>query len=66
VAAGRVLIQVARDDIEADPERTQALGETILRLKTEIPGIGWWGLFRDPPGNAVALFTSLDSMPASG
>jgi predicted enzyme related to lactoylglutathione lyase len=66
VAAGEVLIHVASDDIEGDLERAQALGTMVLRAKTEIPGIGWWGVFRDPSGNAVALFTSLDSMPASG
>jgi predicted enzyme related to lactoylglutathione lyase len=25
--------------------------------KTEIPGIGWWGMFTDPTGNKIGLFT---------
>jgi len=34
------------------------LGGKILRSKTEIPGIGWFGIFKDPTGNSIALFTS--------
>jgi predicted enzyme related to lactoylglutathione lyase len=25
--------------------------------KTEIPQVGWFGVFKDPTGNKVALFT---------
>jgi predicted enzyme related to lactoylglutathione lyase len=64
VAAGQVLIHVASDDIESDLERARALGATVVRPKTEIPNIGWWGVFRDPSGNAVALFTSLSGQRA--
>ena len=66
VAPGQVLIHVASDDIEADLERAGALGATVLRAKTEIPNIGWWGVFRDPSGNSVALFTELPSQSAAG
>jgi uncharacterized protein len=61
VAPGQVLIHVASDDIELDLKRAQDLGAKVLRTKTEIPNIGWWGVFRDPSGNAVALFTGLPS-----
>jgi len=27
--------------------------------KTEIPQTGWFGIFSDPTGNKVALFTSM-------
>jgi len=64
VAPGQVLIHVASDDIGADLERAQSLGATVLRTKTEIPNIGWWGTFRDPSGNAVALFTPLPDQDA--
>jgi predicted enzyme related to lactoylglutathione lyase len=57
IAPGQILLHVASDDIEADLERAKVLGATVLRPKTEIPDIGWWGVFRDPSGNAVALFT---------
>ena len=56
--AGEILIHVASDDIEADLARAQSLGASIVRTKTEIPNIGWWGVFKDPMGNAIALYTS--------
>lgn len=57
---GEVLIHVQSDDIEADLKRARALGGSILREKTEIPGIGWWGVFKDPTGNAIAVYTPLN------
>jgi predicted enzyme related to lactoylglutathione lyase len=27
--------------------------------KTEIPHVGWWGVFSDPTGNRIALYTSM-------
>jgi predicted enzyme related to lactoylglutathione lyase len=58
--AGQVLVYVASDDIEADLKRAAELGGTILTPKNDIPGIGWWGAFKDPTGNVCGLFTSLD------
>lgn len=55
-----ILIHVASDDIEADLRRAVELGGKVLREKTEIPGIGWWGLFSDPTGNQIALYTSMN------
>ena len=55
---GEVLIHINSDDIEADLKKAKSLGATIVREKTEIPGIGWWGVFKDPTGNQIALFTS--------
>ncbi len=57
--AGDVLIHVSSDDIEADLKKAKALGATILREKQEIPNIGWWGVFKDPTGNKIALYTAL-------
>jgi predicted enzyme related to lactoylglutathione lyase len=28
--------------------------------KTEIPGFGWFGMFMDPTGNRVGLYTSMN------
>jgi len=56
---GEILIHVASDDIEADLRKVEALGGTIVRHKTEIKDIGWWGLFKDPTGNAIAIYTSM-------
>jgi hypothetical protein len=62
---GEILIHVASDDIEADLKRAEALGGSILRQKSEIPNIGWWGIFKDPQGNAIALYTRMNPQ-ASG
>lgn len=56
---GEVLIHVNSDDIEADLKKAKSLGATIVREKTEIPNIGWWGVFKDPTGNMIALYTAL-------
>ena len=57
--AGEVLAYVASDDIDADLRKAESLGGTIVVSKTEIPQTGWFGVFRDPTGNKVALFTSV-------
>jgi len=58
--AGQVLVYIDSDDIEADLKKAVKLGGTIVREKTEIPGTGWFGLFKDPTGNVLALYTSLN------
>lgn len=58
--AGDVLIHVNSDDIESDLKKAKSLGGTILREKTEIPNIGWWGVFKDPTGNKIALYTPMN------
>ena len=57
---GSVLIHVDSDDIEADLKRVKALGGTVLTEKTEIPQIGWFALFKDPTGNTLSLYTSMN------
>ena len=57
---GNVLIHINSDDIEADLKKAVKLGATIVREKQEIPDIGWWGVFKDPTGNNIALYTSMD------
>ena len=58
--AGQVLIYIASDDIEADLKKVEKLGGKVLHQKTEIPGMGWFGVFRDPTGNTLGLYTSLN------
>lgn len=60
VKPGDVLIYVASDDIEADLKKAEKLGGKIELGKTEIPKTGWYGLFKDPTGNTIALYTSMD------
>ncbi len=57
--AGEVLVYVDSDDIEADLKTARSLGATILQEKMEIPGQGWFGVFKDPTGNMVALYTDM-------
>ncbi len=57
---GEVLIYVNSDDIEADLKKAKSLGATILREKDEIPDTGWFGVFKDPTGNMIALYTSMN------
>lgn len=57
--AGEVLIYVLTDDVTASLDKAESLGATTLMPKTEIPGIGWFGIFRDPTGNKIAVFTNM-------
>jgi uncharacterized protein len=57
---GSVLIHINSDDIEADLKKAVKLGATLVREKQEIPNVGWWGVFKDPTGNKIALYTSMD------
>ena len=53
----RLLVYVESDDIEADLKKIGSLGGKTVKPKTEIPGQGWFGLFQDPEGNTLALYT---------
>jgi predicted enzyme related to lactoylglutathione lyase len=60
VKPGDVLIYVDSADIEADLKLVRALGGIVLSEKTEIPKIGWFAMFKDPTGNTLALYTSMN------
>lgn len=57
VKPGDVVVYVSTDDIERDLAKAQELGGTLVSPKMEIPGIGWYAIFRDPAGNLVGLYT---------
>lgn len=57
---GDVLIYINSEDIEADLKQAAALGGSILREKEEIPGTGWFGIFKDPVGNMIGLYTAMN------
>lgn len=59
--AGRVLVYIVSENIDDDLKRVAQLGGTVLKQKTEIPGTGWFGVFQDPTGNALALYTGKNS-----
>ncbi len=54
---GQVLIYVQTDDIDASLADVEAHGGKTVLPRSEIQGIGWWGVFADPAGNQIALFT---------
>lgn len=58
--AGQVLVYIDSDDIEADLKKVVQLGGKVLHPKTEIPQTGWFGVFQDPTGNVLALYTSMN------
>ncbi|MBL8103381.1 MAG: VOC family protein [Anaerolineales bacterium] len=58
--AGQVLVYIDSDDIDADLKNVERLGGKVLHKKSEIPGFGWMGIFQDPTGNVLALYTSMN------
>jgi predicted enzyme related to lactoylglutathione lyase len=58
--AGQVLVYIHSDDIDADLRKVEQLGGTVVHPKMEIPNTGWFGLFKDPTGNVLGLYTSMN------
>ena len=58
-SAGEVVVYVSTEDIEGSLAKAEKLGGKSVMPKTEIPGIGWFGLFLDPTGNKVGLYTAM-------
>lgn len=50
------LAYVLVDDIEAATRKARALGATIAKDVTEVPGAGWFSLIVDPTGAALGLW----------
>lgn len=57
--AGSTVVYVSTDDIDASLAKAASLGGSIMMPKTEIPHTGWFGLFKDPTGNVVGVYTPL-------
>lgn len=58
--AGDVSISVNSVDIESDLKKAVELGGRVVHAKSEIPGFGWFGTLKDPTGNRISLYTSLN------
>jgi uncharacterized protein len=58
VEPGDVFVYISTDDIDATLAKAESLGAKTVTTKTEIPGIGWWGMFSDPTGNKIGVFTA--------
>ena len=59
--AGTVIVYIGTDDIDASLAKAESLGAKTITPKTEIPNMGWFGLFSDPTGNMVGLYTALEA-----
>ncbi len=59
--AGDVVPYLGVADIDAMLKKVEKAGGKVLLPKTEIPGVGWWGLFADPTGNRIGLYSSMRS-----
>ena len=55
-AAG-IMFYVYVEDIEGFLKKAVDLKGKEIRPKSDIPGVGWFGLFADPDGNVIGLFT---------
>ena len=47
------------DSVDASLQRATDLGGSVVEPKSEVPGQGWYGIFRDPEGNELAVWESL-------
>ena len=57
--AGTVVVYIGTDDIDASLAKAESLGGKTLVPKSEIPNYGWFGMFQDPTGNVVGLYTAM-------
>jgi len=57
ITPGKIIIYILVDDISAMLEKAVKLGAKKVEEKTEIPNVGWFGLFTDLDGNTIGLFT---------
>ena len=47
---------VAVDDVANSTAKAKSLGATILKDKTEVPGMGWFSIFQDTTGAVIAIW----------
>jgi predicted enzyme related to lactoylglutathione lyase len=60
IKPGDILLYIDSPDIDADLRRIEEQGGSIVSPKTEIPTVGWFGIFKDPAGNTLALYTDMN------
>ncbi len=54
-----VTIYAMVDNIEATLDKVNKLGGSTLIPKQEVPGMGWFAWFKDPEGNCLGLWKSM-------
>lgn len=57
ITPGQIIIYVQVEDINAMLKKAENLGGTTVKEKSEIPKVGWYGLFTDLDKNTIGLFT---------
>ncbi|MGC8519485.1 MAG: VOC family protein [Steroidobacteraceae bacterium] len=57
------LVYIGTPEVDATVETAQQLGGKLLKVPTDIPGIGRFAVLSDPQGAAFALFTPAMSGP---
>jgi predicted enzyme related to lactoylglutathione lyase len=50
------LAYVLVDDIDATTKKVKALGGTVKKEKSEVPGMGWLAIIVDPTGATLGLW----------
>ena len=60
--AGTIMVYIGTGSIEESLKKVESLGAVCVAPKTEIPGMGWFAVFRDLAGNDVGLFQTLPGM----
>ncbi len=50
------LSYVLVDDIKAATQKAKSLGATTVKENQEVPGMGWFTIFKDPQGAMLALW----------
>ncbi len=53
------LSYVLVDDIDAATRKVKALGGTVMKDKTEVPGMGWLAIIVDPTGAHLGLWKTM-------
>jgi predicted enzyme related to lactoylglutathione lyase len=46
----------AVSNVAKSTDKARSLGAQILKEKSEVPGMGWFSIFRDPTGALIALW----------
>jgi predicted enzyme related to lactoylglutathione lyase len=50
------LSYVLVDDVDAATKKVRGLGGTVMKDKTEVPGMGWLAIIADPTGAHLGLW----------
>jgi len=53
------VLTVQVDSVEASLKEIESGGGTIVRARTEVPGMGAFAYFRDPEGNVIGLWETV-------